>query len=358
MTRKHSRKRSSLIIVLVMLFLFSAISVAAAVKIPLIEWGVNNNQEDVKLLQEALNTYKGYDLSVDGIFGPETDRAVKDFQTSNALEADGIVGAETWGKLTSQVNIYTIKAAAGSGGTISPASSQQVVQGKSLTFTITPSSGYAIQNVKIDGKSAGAINSYTFSNIAANHSISVTFAAITPVNSTAIKPAGNSSTGFWQARRTWLQPVKGRQTADPTGGARYFGASRANGRAHAAIDFIVPNGTPVYAMTDGKVIRTSLFFQNTSAVEVKNTDGTVARYCEIAPAVSVNTIVHRGDLIGRVITNYAGTSMLHLEMYQGTASGSLSQGSNSGSYWYVKARNYQRRADLVDPTGAKDLPLK
>ncbi len=168
----------------------------------------------------------------------------------------------------------------------------------------------------------------------------------------------NDSASFWQTRKTWLQPVKGKQTADTTGGARYFGAARANGRAHAAIDFIAPGGTPVYAMTDGKVIRISLFFQNTSAVEVQNTDGTIARYGEIGPAVSVGTIVHRGDVIGKIMTNNAGTAMLHLEMYRGTASGSLSQSNNSSNYTYVKARNYERRSDLVDPTGATYLPVK
>ncbi len=174
---------------------------------------------------------------------------------------------------------------------------------------------------------------------------------------TASKNTGTNGSNFWQSRKTWLQPVKGRQIADPTGGARYFGASRANGRAHAAIDFIAPSGTLVYAMTDGKVIRTSTFFENTSAVEVRNTDGTIARYCEIAPAVSVNAMVHRGDVIGKIISNYGGTSMLHLEMYAGTASGSLSQ-SNTSNYRYVTVRDYERRSDLVDPTGAIYLPVK
>jgi murein DD-endopeptidase MepM/ murein hydrolase activator NlpD len=167
----------------------------------------------------------------------------------------------------------------------------------------------------------------------------------------------NNISNFWQNRKSWLQPVKGKQTADPTGGARYFGAARSNGRTHAAIDFNAPNGTLVYAMTDGKVIRTSLFFENTSAVEVQNTDGTIARYCEIDPAVSVNTIVHRGDVIGKIIPNYGGTSMLHLEMYMGTTTGKLSQ-SNTSNYTYVAVGNYQRRSDLIDPTGAKDLPIE
>ena len=202
-------------------------------------------------------------------------------------------------------------------------------------IVMKPSSENEAKDARTDSNvSRGAINTYTVSNT-----------------------GSNNISDFWQSRKTGLQPVKGKQTADPTGGARYFGAARANGRTHAAIDFIAPNGTLVYAMTDGKVIRTSIFFENTSAVEVQNTDGTIARYCEIDPAVSINTIVHRGDVIGKIIANYGGNSMLHLEMYMGTTTGKLSQSSNR-IYKYVTAGNYNRRSDLIDPTGAKDLPIE
>ena len=58
---------------------------------------------EVKLLQERLN------LKVDGIFGPLTEEAVKDFQRSNGLEVDGIVGANTLSKLNLSVNKRNIK---------------------------------------------------------------------------------------------------------------------------------------------------------------------------------------------------------------------------------------------------------
>lgn len=48
---------------------------------------------DVKTLQGKLN------LIADGIFGPLTEEAVKDFQKRNGLIADGIVGSSTWAKL-------------------------------------------------------------------------------------------------------------------------------------------------------------------------------------------------------------------------------------------------------------------
>ena len=58
---------------------------------------------EVKVLQEKLN------LKADGIFGPLTEEAVKDFQRSNGLEVDGIVGTNTLSKLNLSVNKRTIK---------------------------------------------------------------------------------------------------------------------------------------------------------------------------------------------------------------------------------------------------------
>ncbi|MGN1317296.1 MAG: peptidoglycan-binding protein [Acutalibacteraceae bacterium] len=55
---------------------------------------------DVKKLQEALNK-NGYKLDVDGQFGSKTQSAVKDYQKKNGLAVDGIVGKNTWSKLTS-----------------------------------------------------------------------------------------------------------------------------------------------------------------------------------------------------------------------------------------------------------------
>ncbi|ASN06209.1 C40 family peptidase [Virgibacillus necropolis] len=53
-----------------------------------------NRGEAVTNVQSALNDH-GYDLESDGIFGPKTDNAVRDFQQANSLLIDGIVGPET-----------------------------------------------------------------------------------------------------------------------------------------------------------------------------------------------------------------------------------------------------------------------
>ncbi len=59
-----------------------------------------SNGGAVKIAQLALNG-KGYRLVGDGIFGPATDSAVRRFQSSRGLQADGIVGPQTWNALLS-----------------------------------------------------------------------------------------------------------------------------------------------------------------------------------------------------------------------------------------------------------------
>ena len=82
---------------------------------------------------------------------------------------------------------YTIKATAGAGGSISPSGDVSVREGRDQTFTITPDKGYAVANVKIDGKSIGAVKSYTFENVSRTHTIEVIF----------MKANGNPQTGVF-----------------------------------------------------------------------------------------------------------------------------------------------------------------
>jgi hypothetical protein len=52
--------------------------------------------ELVKRVQEYLKDESGADLKIDGIFGSETEKAVKDFQKSHGLTVDGVIGPKTW----------------------------------------------------------------------------------------------------------------------------------------------------------------------------------------------------------------------------------------------------------------------
>lgn len=70
---------------------------------------------------------------------------------------------------------YTITASAGEGGSITPAGAVSVKEGASQTFAITAQEGYAIADVLVDSQSVGAVDSYTFENVTANHTIAALF---------------------------------------------------------------------------------------------------------------------------------------------------------------------------------------
>ena len=82
---------------------------------------------------------------------------------------------------------YTIKASAGANGTISPAGWCSVVENGNQTFTFTPDKGYTVAKVLVDGKSVGAVKSYTFKNVTKDHTIEVIF----------MKSNGNPATGVF-----------------------------------------------------------------------------------------------------------------------------------------------------------------
>lgn len=73
------------------------------------------------------------------------------------------------------IDRWSIVASAGPGGTITPSGTLLQAQGSSRTFTIAASANYHIANVLVNGASVGAVPSYTFSAIAANHTIAASF---------------------------------------------------------------------------------------------------------------------------------------------------------------------------------------
>ena len=106
------------------------------------------------------------------------------------MPAENLTVTAQWrynGGGSSGYSYYTIKATAGTGGSISPSGNVSVREGADQTFTITPDKGYAVANVKIDGKSIGAVKSYTFENVRRTHTIEVIF----------MKANGNPQTGVF-----------------------------------------------------------------------------------------------------------------------------------------------------------------
>jgi peptidoglycan hydrolase-like protein with peptidoglycan-binding domain len=72
-------------------------NVQVSLSLPLLRRGQHSGEPPVRRLQFLLNFAKGTDeLDVDGIFGPRTEAAVRDFQRNENLSVDGIVGRQTW----------------------------------------------------------------------------------------------------------------------------------------------------------------------------------------------------------------------------------------------------------------------
>ena len=123
------------------------------------------------------------------------------------------------------VTAYTITASGGTGGSISPSGSVLVASGSSQTFSSTPASGYRISSVTVDGSSVGAVNSYTFSKVTANHTIAASFAANTyaltvtriviEAENANIKTAGGIINGGWCL---WSNGILGANVRIPAAG--------------------------------------------------------------------------------------------------------------------------------------------
>ena len=77
---------------------------------------------------------------------------------------------------TTCIASYTISASASTGGSISPSGAVIVNHGADESFTITPDTDYHVSDVLADGSSVGAVTSYTFNYVTADHTIRASFA--------------------------------------------------------------------------------------------------------------------------------------------------------------------------------------
>lgn len=143
-------------------------------------------------------------------------------------------------------------------------------------------------------------------------------------------------------------------STDWTSGMGRFGGNRKNGRVHAACDLYFPTGTIIHAITDGTVVRGPYFFYlGTFALEIDH-GSFIARYGEIQQT----TFVREGDRVraGQPIAKVGHlqgitvpSDMLHLELYNKTASGPLTVSAAAGKK-ASNGRAFMRRKDLIDPT--------
>jgi hypothetical protein len=150
--------------------------------------------------------------------------AVASYHFDN-VDADHTIRAEF------AVDTYTVTADAGAGGAISPGGTTTVAHGDALTFLITPNVHHEIGDVRVNGLSVGAVESYTLSNIDRDTSVSASFVADTHrVTATAGANGTVSPAGVTQV--TCGDAVTYTITADP----------------HHHVDAVVVNGNSVGAV--------------------------------------------------------------------------------------------------------------
>jgi len=137
---------------------------------------------------------------------------------------------------------------------------------------------------------------------------------------------------------------------------RAFASNRNNGlRAHAGCDLYFEKGTWIYAIGDGTVTRGPYpFYCQTFALEIDHGDF-LARYGEIQAktAVKEGDRVHAGEQIakvGHLIGIQVPSDMLHLELYDKSASGLLTIPDTARSKKRPDGTPFMRRGDLIDPT--------
>jgi len=94
----------------------------------------------------------------------------------NITEQNTVLKSVTISNCVVAPTTFTITASAGANGSIDPSGEVTVSKGADQTFTITPDMGYHVADVLVDGSSVGAVTTYTFTNVTANHTISATFA--------------------------------------------------------------------------------------------------------------------------------------------------------------------------------------
>lgn len=148
-------------------------------------WSISNASTPNLYNTTTINTYStsasGTNVSYAITNGPNTVQARDSSTVLAQVTATGsCTSGTTWSGTICAAITYTITASSGTGGTVTPSGTTTVAQGASQAYAITPSSGYNIETLLIDGGPVATSTTYTFSDVQGNHTISATFVYIPP----------------------------------------------------------------------------------------------------------------------------------------------------------------------------------
>jgi len=179
---------------------------------------------------------------------------------ARAFDGSGNVGSDS-SHTDFSITGWTITASAGPNGGISPSGVVPVADGGTPAFTITPSPGYHVEDVLVNGSSVGAVTLFTFPPVHANQTIAASFAINT--YTLTLSTAGSGSVAAVPNQLTYDHGTNVQVTATPAGGWNFdFWSGDASGSVN-----------PLNVLMDGNKSITANFGQH---IYTWNQTGTAA----------------------------------------------------------------------------------
>ena len=295
----------------------------------------------------------------DGVFGPATTTALRQFQTSRDIPAAGVVDAATAEALKAIVVAETPAPTTPVPTTptptpTTPAPTTPAPDASTPGTANFPKMGdrgpqvAALQRaliaagIPVPGGADGIFGSMTAgavitfqrnNNLPVNGVVDATVAALLGLDATTDSGSGASTPSAPVVALVQF-PVQGRCNFADT-----WHYPRGGGRLHIGVDVIAPEGHLIYAVTDGVITR--MYREGTNALtgnglRLTMDDGSqtyffYAHFKDFAPGIDVGTRVVAGQILGtNGKTGNAGVPHLHFEIHPGG-------GSPVNPYPYVKA---------------------
>ena len=276
----------------------------------------------VEALQRALG------ITDDGIFGPQTETALRAFQARNGLPVTGVLDAATWSQLfgtsvsvvdESSPLAHEVMASAGASGATATTASVATTAGARTPAGDgpTPSSGSANGTPRQSaprGSGSGSGGESSSDSSSSSPRVAGDQTGSSPTASTpapAPNPGGGGSCGSGEIR----SPVTGYTV---TG---VFGENRGD-HMHTGLDMAVPAGTPIRAASCGTVASASYEGGYGNMVCITHSGGFSTCYAHMSRfAVGAGQYVRIGQIIGYVgCTGSCTGPHVHFEVrYHGTA---------------------------------------
>ena len=269
----------------------------------------------VKQLQQAMIdagiTVRG---GADGIFGPATAGALKQFQTSQGLPATGTVDKATAAALASPkpVGVTDPTPSSGDGYAQYAEKGQRVL---ALQKALVEA-GIALRG-GVDGDFGGGTSSAVM-ELQRQRGLPVT-GKVDAATATALGLAKMPAPTAPDVSKVVLKafPMQGR-----CGFADTWHYTRGGGRLHLGVDIIAPKGNLIYAVADGKIDKVYVDYPGSlsgNGVRLRMADGTYFFYAHldsVAEGIDVGVPVKAGQILGHNgSTGNSGTPHLHFEVH-------------------------------------------